>query len=204
MVVKIELSKHSKNYAGQYVSLIDDIDADLEKSNWNISTRRNKYGVLFYADRNVNKKEYYSGKILLHRVILERKLGRKLDRREYVDHIDGNGLNNTRDNIRLATPSQNSINKRMQSNNTSGVRGVVWNGRKWQVEIKAGRNQKKLYLGQFDTIEEAASVYQKKAAELFGEYINPTSTPVALQSIKQPERTPIQLPLFALETESAA
>jgi hypothetical protein len=199
MVIKIELSKHSETYAGQYDSLIDDIDADLAKSNWNISTRRNKYGVLFYADRNVNKKEYYSGKILLHRVILERKLGRKLDRREYVDHIDGDGLNNTRDNIRLATPSQNSINKRMQSNNTSGVRGVCWNGRKWQAEIKV-KGQKKLYLGQFDTIEEAAAVYQKRAVKLFGEYINPTS----LATVPQPERTPIQLPLFALDSEVAA
>jgi hypothetical protein len=62
-----------------------------------------------YAYRNPN--------VSLHRVILERMLGRALEAGEVCDHIDDNSLNNLRSNLRLASYSQNQCNRRTQPNN---------------------------------------------------------------------------------------
>ena len=57
---------------------------------------------------------------------------------EQVDHIDGNGLNNRRDNLREVSHKENMKNRPMQSNNTSGHIGVIWHkaAQKWQAYIK--------------------------------------------------------------------
>lgn len=87
-----------------------------------------------------------------------------------ADHIDGNGLNNTRANLRSASSSQNAFNRRIPSTNSSGFKGVSWHKRirKWQAKI--GCQGKVTYLGYFATAEEAARAYNAAARELFGEY----------------------------------
>lgn len=88
----------------------------------------------------------------------------------YVDHIDGNGLNNRRSNLRLCTKGQNAANSILPSTNRSGFRGV-WLHRplqKWRAGIRfQGRN---ISLGCFDDPIEAARAYDAKALELFGEF----------------------------------
>lgn len=87
-----------------------------------------------------------------------------------IDHIDMNRSNNRIANLREATTSQNKGNSRAYSNNTSGVKGVCWNknGRFWQAQIRF--QGKKLHLGCFGDINDAAAAYEKAAAELFGEF----------------------------------
>jgi hypothetical protein len=99
-----------------YEALVDDIDSDLAEYNWKANVAR-------YAYRSVwdNKK---SQLVLLHRVILERMLGRALLNDELSDHRDTNPANCCRNNLRLATRLQNSSNRRMNKNNTSGYKGV--------------------------------------------------------------------------------
>jgi hypothetical protein len=92
-----------------------------------------------------------------------------------VDHVNGNGLDNRRINLRPATPSQNGANRPPQRNNTSGYKGVYWNrpGQNWFARIKvAGRP---VHLGMFADPTEAARAYNRAAMEAFGEYawLNP-------------------------------
>jgi len=87
-----------------------------------------------------------------------------------VDHIDHNGLNNRRSNLRLATFTQNCQNQRRLSHKTSKYKGVHWNKRnkKWAAQIHC--NNKKYYLCYFTDEIEAAKAYDKKAVELHGEF----------------------------------
>ncbi len=98
---------------------------------------------LYVRRRHQNKVQ------VLHRVILDAPKG------VLVDHINGDGLDNRRKNIRLATAGDNMRNRRLNSNNRSGVSGVCWakDSRKWQAQIKVEGHM--LYLGQFDELDDA-------------------------------------------------
>lgn len=88
----------------------------------------------------------------------------------HVDHINGNGLDNRRQNLRLATVSQNLRNQRTSSQNTSGQKGVGWHKQrqKWRAYIKV--HGVSHHLGLFDSKDEAADAYAKASAELHGEF----------------------------------
>lgn len=121
-------------------------------------------GNTFYAAADVSLGRHQRERLLMHRVILGASPG------ESVDHIDGDGLNNCRANLRLATKSQNMMNARVRRDSTSGYRGVSYcryTGR-WQANIK--KNGKRTFLGRFDTPEQAAEAYRQAADRLFGEY----------------------------------
>jgi hypothetical protein len=77
---------------------------------------------------------------------------------KYVDHIDGDILNNKISNLRLATLSQNQDNRKKNKNNTSGITGVLWSkiSKKWRAEIYKDRSL--IYLGLFDNKDEAIAV----------------------------------------------
>ncbi len=141
-------------------TIVDDEDFEkLSLHNWCIMST--KWGS--YACRGKRK----NGKlemILMHRVILNAPDNLK------VDHIDGDGLNNRKDNLRLATDSQNQMNTRKRSNTSSQYKGVHFekDRAKWRAHIKC--NGIKTRLGRFNTEEEAARAYDKKAKELFGDF----------------------------------
>lgn len=88
----------------------------------------------------------------------------------YVDHINGNTLDNRKENLRICTSGQNQGNRKKGINNKLGFKGVakVTNCSKFQAHIC--KDFKKIYLGSFSTPEEAAKEYDKKAIELFGEF----------------------------------
>lgn len=157
-MIGIELTRDQITY-------IDDIDSDVLSFNW--YAIRGRTG--FYAARGMRTKS--NQKIeTLHRVIFSKVLGRPLSSEEIVDHINGNTLDNRRSNLRLATKQQNQFNRSKPQNNTSGYKGVTWNknAEKWKAQI--GHAGTTLYLGYFDTPEEAALAYEEKAKELFGEF----------------------------------
>lgn len=137
---------------------VDDVDyVDLHKYSWSIQHSTNDKE---YAIARINGEP-----ILTHRYIMQAKAG------EDVDHIDNDGLNNCRINLRLATRSQNHANRVKLSGCSSEYKGVSWdsNRQKWHVMIGVGK-QKKLNLGRYDDELEAARVYDEKARELFGEF----------------------------------
>lgn len=114
-----------------------------------------------YGRRNPpNKGE----EILMHRFILNAPKG------AYVDHKDGNGLNNTRDNLRLCTQSQNLFNRDANANNKSGYKGVYQptGKRGWTSRIQVDGEY--IGLGVYSTPEEAAIAYNHAAVFHRGEF----------------------------------
>lgn len=87
-----------------------------------------------------------------------------------VDHIDGNKLDNRRDNLRICTHQENDWNKALISTNTSGVTGVVWdkNRNKWLARIEV--NGKTINLGGFKEKEDAIQARRQAEIDYFGEY----------------------------------
>lgn len=97
--------------------------------------------------------------IQLHRVVLPNA--------SQIDHLDRNGLHNWRQNLRASTGTQNRANTRALSSLGKGVRRVT-GSKRFQAQLKvSGKN---LYLGCFDTTEEAALAYDRKAREVFGQF----------------------------------
>lgn len=74
---------------------------------------------------------------------------------EYIDHIDGNIKNNSIENLRPCSKSENSCNRGKQSNNTSGIKGVTYNKKLKKWRAQCGKNGKNYYLGVFDDIKDA-------------------------------------------------
>lgn len=140
-----------------FETIIDDCDYDeLSKHKW-------------YPQINGHRKYAINGEgILMHRLILNAPSGLE------VDHIDGNGLNNTRQNLRLCTRSQNQFNKEKNKGKrdkcTSRYKGVHWQKsmNKWEVLIT--KEGDRTIIGYFDTEEEAARAYDVEAKELHGEF----------------------------------
>lgn len=98
--------------------------------------------------------------VYMHRAILG-----IIDSPLHVDHINRNGLDNRRCNIRTATVRQNLHNTRMNCRNTSGFRGVAYHSYgKWIA--RAGDT----YLGYFPSREEAARAYDAFVRRMFGEF----------------------------------
>lgn len=101
---------------------------------------------------------------------MERVLDRKLDSSEFVDHLDRDPLNNQRDNLRLASRSQNGANRNIRKNSLSGYKGVSWHktAKKWTAKLTL--NGKLIHLGYFDDPIDAAKAYDQAAREYFGEF----------------------------------
>lgn len=152
-----------------YFATVDSVDVDLARVNWFASV--NQSGKV-YAKHNVKIGDKWK-MISMHRVILARALGRELLPSEEVDHIRGGGLVNTRANLRSATGTQNQANRELNKNNSSGFKGVHWDGgkKRWSAAITAYGKTKKL--GYRDTAEAAYALYCEAAKELFGEFFNP-------------------------------
>jgi hypothetical protein len=125
---------------------------------WNTHAKR------FYAARNELLPDGKKTTIYMHREITNAPKGL------HVDHEDHDSLNNRRYNLRLATCSQNSCNRGVPENNTSGFKGVNWSVRDkaWRAHIKI--NKKNRALGTFLTAEAAHEAYKKAAVELHGEF----------------------------------
>lgn len=135
------------------VALVDDDVFDY-MSQWTWCTV--KSGNKFYA--------FSGGGILMHRIITEAPDDM------FVDHINGNGLDNRRKNLRICTPAENTANRKKNKNNTSGFKGVYWRSKKRLFEASIRKDKKYHYLGYFELAIDAALAYDAAAKKLFGEF----------------------------------
>ena len=184
MVTKISLTQ------GLF-ALVDDEDAEIvNQYKWYTQRCKN----LLYAVKAVPTGNGKQAKLFMHTFLTGFKI---------TDHIDGDGLNNCRENLREATRIENGMNKRKRPGTTSPFKGVYWYKKtkrfKAQISVpsRVGGNGKRKNLGYFLNESEAAQAYDNAARELFGDF-------AALNFPKPGERSAITGEIIPTEMEIAS
>ena len=144
-------------------AIIDDCDFDLVMNSgykWCAVkglTRSYTYYVVGNGGTNPRR-------ILMHQLIMGKP------QNGCLDHKDGNGLNNRRENLRVATLTQNCANRRVHKNSKSGFKGVYYEPRKNRYIAHIKKNYKRFWLGSFRDPIDAAKAYDSAATKHFGEF----------------------------------
>lgn len=142
------------------VALVDDEDYEfLSSMSWNRSESRSRtYAVKCFWVRGENRRVTYR----MHNFLMIGHDGIQ------VDHIDGNGLNNQKSNLRSGSLSQNQYNAKKRSDNTSGYRGVACVRGRFHAQIQYDKKHR--YIGSYPTAELAARAYDEHAKVFHGSF----------------------------------
>lgn len=120
-----------------------------------------------YIRTNITKSDGKRTALLMHQLIMGTD-----GVHQFPDHIHGKDSrnDNRRSNLRITTRSQNNINQPIRKDNTSGIKGVYWNKElnKWRVRIQI--NYKRVFIGDYDTLEEAKIARMKAEEKYHKEY----------------------------------
>ena len=157
-----------------YIAVIDEEDfIELNKYKWYVhikdklpyAERTERYG-----PRKENKKKH----ILMHRLLVNAKKG------EIVDHVNGNSLDNRKQNLRICSNAENSRNHDGQTTQRKhtkykGVKKNTQAKNSWSARITV--NKKEIYLGSFKTEEEAANAYNQASEKYHGKFGRKNSCP---------------------------
>lgn len=143
---------------GKFALVDDELFEELSRYEWHAAKAA---GGHWYAGRKIRA----NGKrvlILMHRQIMA------APDRLVVDHLNRNGLDNQRANLRVCTPWENSGNTKLGRRNKTGEKGVYWNSKKqkYHAQVRA-EDGKRYHLGYFDSLDEAAKAYKAAAQRLF-------------------------------------
>lgn len=130
-------------------------------------TRQNAHGYIQIQVTIDGVKHY----IMAHRLLMAIANKGWLPTDIEIDHVNRITSDNRSENLRLSTRSGNNSNKALQSNNTSGFKGVYWYPRynKWMASVSIA-NGKRKNLGYFDKIEDAVAAYDAAATQSYGEF----------------------------------
>lgn len=152
---KIKLSQNK-------VVLVDDEDFKRVKAfkwhfSWSGWRGYAKTNILLYGNKRTS--------IYLHRFLLNAQKGMQ------TDHINGNTMDNRKENLRLCTKQQNAFNKKSaHKNNKLGIKGVHWdkNSKRFRAQIMV--NGKNFNLGSFEVLSDADTSYRKAEKKYFGNF----------------------------------
>lgn len=150
---------------GKFHALVDDEDYEvLSKFKWTYSKRgHNKSSGYAYRHIRTEGPGYKVKSIMLHTQILRTPEGL------HGYHINGEGLDNRRTNLRVCTQGETNRNKRVFSG-SSKYKGVYWYKKSGGWKSKITINYKQIHLGTFSDEKSAAIAYNKAAKEHFGEF----------------------------------
>lgn len=144
---------------GRFEALVDEEDFEkLIQYKWYVAGSRQQYACRQFQKKRI--KHY----VYMHREIVQAPEGM------IVDHINGNTLDNRKDNLRVCTISENAHNSKKPVNNTSGYKGVHYYKSRNKYTAKIMVNRKEYNLGYFNTAEEASAAYRAAAKIYHGEF----------------------------------
>lgn len=144
------------------VALVDDEDYErLSQFKWHAWWN----GYRWYAKRNNKNHHINRESTLMHREIMNAPKGVQ------VDHRNGNGLFNLKENLRFVTNQQNAFNKKSaHKNNKLRIKGVSWNKEKKKFQAQIMLNYKRIHIGYFNVLGDADSAYRIAEEKYFGEF----------------------------------
>ncbi len=155
-----KMAKEIQLTQGKVAVVDDDLFNYLNQFKWYANNLNGK----FYAVRRFMVKKGKQSVILMHRDIMKPNKG------FVIDHIDGDTLNNSINNLRICKHEENLRNQKINKNNKSGFKGVYFckQRNKFRAEIK--KDRQKYFLGLFIDPKDAASAYNKAAIKFHGEF----------------------------------
>jgi hypothetical protein len=159
--MRYEIEISGKSGEGGKVTIVSEEDYEyLKQFSWRLES--SGYVVTFDKEKYKNTKKL--GYLYMHRMI------NKTPNELFTDHINGNRLDNRRENLRTVTKSQNMLNKGTPRHNKSGYKGVYCHkqNNKWRASISIYGKQ--THIGYFESKEDAARAYNEMALKYHGEY----------------------------------
>jgi len=144
---------------GKVALVDDDVFEFLNQWIWHTQKDKNRFCAFVHIGKFPSRKA-----IKMHRIIMNAPNGME------VDHWDGDGLNNQRNNLRICTKAQNQHNRRKNANNTSGYKGVSFDKKSGKFRAYININGKRTNLGFFTDPIAAANTYNQAACKSHGEF----------------------------------
>ena len=147
---------------GQY-AIVDPEDYErLARYKWHAMKSRHTFYAARYGRRDKDgKRKCY----MMHREIM------KLEGETVCDHINGNGLDNRKVNLRPATRAQNGWNRgKSKMKSRSRYKGLAWDSKDKRWEVRISVNGRRIYIGRFQDQIEAARAYDRAARRYHGRY----------------------------------
>jgi hypothetical protein len=157
-----ELIIDSKTH-GRKIVLLDDEDYD-RVIQWKWSVTYNPRSENFYSKRTIKVESGKWKNLYMHVFIMKSDTFKG----ENVDHRDHNGLNNTRENLRITDKIHNHMNQKIRKDNLSRYKGVTKHNNKFQARYTY--NGKRVSIGYYLSSEEAARAYDKASKQYFGKF----------------------------------
>jgi hypothetical protein len=150
------MSMEIKISDNEFAIVDDDLYPALSQMRWHLHKTKSTNYAEFIIQKNNNVYRMY-----LHRYIMDPPEG------FIIDHINGNGLDCRKVNMRICTRKENCWNSTITKKSLTGYKGVSYGDNCIRASIRYG---KCIHIGCFKTLRDAALAYDKKAVELFGEY----------------------------------
>lgn len=139
-----------------YVTIVDD--------DWYEMLSQVKWSAIVSHDKVYATRDKTPNKVKMHRLIMD--VGNK----DFVDHINGDGLDNRCLNLRICSPGENRMNSIKKCKSSSKYKGVIWKNKSKVYEAWVSAYKKKIYIGSFKNEEDAALAYNYAAQEYQGEF----------------------------------